>query len=320
MDSKINNKRTQLINRLIVIAAMAFTGSFGFAETPVEDSQQKTFAAGEEAVDAFITALKADNNSELLAIFGDDANELIFSGDPVLDRFRRKIFVEAYEEQHRLDTDANSLILVIGQNDWPFPIPLIKQQQRWIFDVATGKEEILRRRVGRNELHTIQTLLAAVDAQREYATKDRDGDGLLEYAQKFRSDPNSQNGLYWETGEGEEVSPLGVLVARAKRGGYQEKDPNEAPQPYLGYYYRMLTGQGENAAGGGFDYLVKDNMIGGFAVIAYPAEYANSGVMTFIVNHDGVVYQKNLGENTEEEAAKIMLFDPDKTWTKAEQE
>lgn len=318
MTSKIDNKRAVKMIQFILAAAVAFMAQISFAETSTVDLQQKTFASSQDAVDAFVKALTAADTNELLVIFGPDANELVFSGDAVQDQLRRKIFVEAYEQQHRLDTDANALVLVIGENEWPFPIPLIQVGQRWIFDTITGKDEILRRRIGYNELHTIQTLLAIVDAQREYAAKDRDGDGLLEYAQKFKSDPNSQNGLYWETGEGEPLSPLGVLVAMAKKAGYGEKESTEGPQPFLGYYYRILAGQEKTAVGGGFDYLVNDNMIGGFAVIAFPAEYANSGVMTFIVNHDGVVYQKNLGENTEQEAAGVTLFAPDKTWDKAQ--
>lgn len=318
MISRKNRIIIPMMIRWIGISAVVFTVNISFAEVSAAELQQKTFASGQEAVDGFIKAMKDDSTEELLAIFGADANELIFSGDAVQDRFRRTLFLEAFDQQHSLEADANSLVLVVGERKWPFPIPLIKQAQRWSFDTAAGKEEIMRRRIGGNEWNTIQTLLAVVDAQREYAAKDRDGDGLLEYAQKFRSDPNSRNGLYWETGEGEPSSPLGVLVAMAKKGGYGENESTDEPQPFLGYYYRILTGQEKTAVGGGFDYLVGDNMIGGFAVIAFPAEYANSGVMTFIVNHDGVVYQKNLGENTEQEAAKMMLFAPDKTWDKAQ--
>jgi hypothetical protein len=283
----------------------------------VADSQQKAFASGEDAVSAFIKALKIEDNKELLAIFGTDANDLIHSGDPVIDRLRREMFVKAYDQKHRLEAEAEKWVLVIGENDWPFPIPLVKQDQQWIFDTAAGMDEILNRRIGLNEINTIQVMLAVADAQREYAGKDRDGDGIIEYALKFRSDPEKKNGLYWETKEGEKMSPLGVLVARAIKGGYGRTDAGDEPQPYFGYYYRMLTGQGKSAVGGAFDYRVKDNMIGGFAVIAWPAEYGNSGVMTFIVNHDEIVYQKDLGENTEEEVDKIKLFDPNETWTKA---
>jgi hypothetical protein len=315
MNSKINNKSIVWTKWIALITAAAAVMIFISCVSAA--SQQKAFASGEEAVSAFIKALKMEDNKELLAIFGADANDLIHSGDPVIDRSRREVFTKAYDQKHRLEAEAEKLVLVIGENDWPFPIPLVKQDQQWIFDTAAGMDEILNRRIGLNEINTIQVMLAVADAQREYAGKDRDGDGIIEYALKFRSDPEKKNGLYWETKEGEKMSPLGLLIARAIKGGYGRTDASDEPQPYFGYYYRMLAGQGENAVGGAFDYRVKDNMIGGFAVIAWPAEYGNSGVMTFIVNHDEIVYQKDLGENTEQEVDKIKLFDPNETWTKA---
>ncbi len=311
------HKNNTLRNGIIVVCAAAV---MLFSLAGCAAKEQKAFHSGQDATDAFIKALRADNTEALLSIFGPDAEELIFSGDSVMDTLRRDMFLEAYDRQHRLDAEEDQLILVVGQNEWPFPIPLIKQDQKWIFDTAAGKEEILQRRIGRHELNTIQVLLAIVDAQREYAMNDLDGDGLCEYAREFRSDAGKKNGLYWKTEEGEKPSPLGPLVARAKDAGYgkQDKDSADEPQPYFGYFYRMLTAQGQNAAGGAFDYVVNDNMIGGFAVIAYPADYGNSGVMTFLVNHDGVVYQKDLGENTAQEAAKISTYDPNQTWEKVQ--
>lgn len=317
MYSKRNDEKISLSKCIRVVVIAVFVATFAgclMAAAP----KQKVFATGEEGVNAFVKVLKEGNKDELLAILGNDANELISSGDDVADRQRKLMFVKAYDEQHKLDVEGDKLILIVGKNDWPFPIPIIKQGQQWIFDTAAGKEEILNRRIGRNELDTIQVMLAIVDAQREYAMKDRDGDGLLEYAQKFRSDPNKKNGLYWETKEGEEPSPLGLFAAKAKEEGYFGEKTSEKPQPYHGYFYRILTAQGANASGGAFDYIVNGKMIGGFAVIAYPAEYGNSGVMTFIVNHDGVVYQKDLGEDTKQEAQAMKLFDPDKTWAKAQ--
>jgi hypothetical protein len=318
MLSKMNYKDTSSLYlvRIIVTALVVMTFAFGCSKSTVP--KQEKFATGEKAVDAFIKALREDNKKELLAILGADANELISSGDDVADRQRREMFLNSYDEQHKLDVEGDKLILVIGKNDWPFPISLVKQSGQWFFDTAGGKEEILNRRIGRNELDTIQVMLAVVDAQREYAMKDREGDGLLKYAQKFKSDPNQKNGLYWETKEGEEPSPLGLFAAKARQEGYLEKKSSEEPQPYHGYFYRILTGQGTNAAGGAFDYIVNGKMIGGFAVVAYPADYGNSGVMTFIVNHDGVVYQKDLGEDTEKESKAMNLFDPDKTWAKTQ--
>ncbi len=319
MYSKMNYKKISLIKYIRVVVTAAVAVTFIFVNLVIAASQQKTFITGEDAANAFINALKENNKDELLKIFGADANDLVSSGDEVIDRQRREILVSAYDEQHKLDAEGDKLVLIVGKNDWPFPIPLIKQAEQWVFDTNSGKEEILNRRIGWNELDTIQTMLAVVDAQREYAMKDRDGDGLLEYAQKFKSDPGKKNGLYWETKEGEEPSPFGDFVAKAMEEGYFGNKSSEKPQAYHGYFYRILTAQGPNAPGGAFDYIVKGKMIGGFAVVAYPAEYGSSGIMTFIVNHDGVVYQKDLGEDTEKEAQAMKLFDPDKTWTKAQQ-
>ena len=279
-------------------------------------SEPRSFDSGRDAVNAFVTALKEKNENELLMIFGSDANDLINSGDKVADAQLRIRFLNAYDEKHSLEAEGNSLTLVVGPNDWPFPIPIVKEEEQWFFDTAAGAEEILNRRVGRNELDTIQVMLAIVDAQREYARSDHDGDGLIAYAEKFKSDPNEKNGLYWPTKEGENSSPLGPLVAQARTEGYFRGEAAEGPQPYHGYYYRILAGQGKNAAGGAFDYIVNGKMVGGFAVVAWPAEYGNSGVMTFIVNHEGMVYQKDLRENTAQAAQKMKVFDPDDTWEK----
>ena len=205
----------------------------------------------------------------------------------------------------------------MGKDDWPFPIPIAKKDSLWYFDTDEGRDEILARRIGSNELCAIQVCLVYVDAQREYAKKDWDNDGLLEYAQKFRSDAGKKNGLYWETGEGDEQSPLGPLFAAAQEEGYALKQSDSGPSPYHGYYYRILTAQGKDAPGGAYNYVVKGNMLGGFAMMAYPAQYGASGIMTFVVNHDGIVYQKDLGEDTEKAAQAVRLFNPDSTWRKA---
>jgi hypothetical protein len=238
----------------------------------------------------------------------------LFSGDAVADKQRRAQFLAAYAEKNRLAIEGGNTILIVGKQDWPFPIPIVKQGQSYVFDTAKGREEILNRRIGENELFTIQALLAVVDAQREYAMKDRDHNALLEYAQKFVSDPGKKNGLYWESKAGEPESPLGPIMTRIKSEGYQTK-PSGTSVPYHGYYYRILTAQGKDAHGGAYSYLVKGKMIGGFAVVAYPAEYGNSGVMTFMVNHDGKVFQKNIGKNTAAVAAAMKEYNPDKTWT-----
>ena len=281
-------------------------------------AQQKSFSSAEEAVTAVMAAAKNHDDKELLAIFGAQAKGLLFSGDPVADKQRRAQILAAYAEKHRLTTEGGNTILIVGNQDWPFPIPIVKRGQSYIFDTAKGREEILNRRIGENELFTIQAMLAVVDAQREYALKDRNNSGLLEYAQKFRSDPGKKNGLYWEAKQGEPQSPFGLIMTQIRREGYQAK-PSGAPVPYHGYYYRILTAQGKDAPGGAYSYLVKGKMIGGFAVVAYPAEYGNSGVMTFIVNHDGKVYEKNLGPNTASIAKGMKEYNPDKTWTAVKQ-
>ena len=245
-------------------------------------------------------------------IFGVGSKQLIFSGDAVADKQRHERFVKAYDEKNRLVQQGNDMILVIGKEDWPFPIPVMKKGDSWVFDLDRGREEILNRRIGQNELDVIQVALAYVDAQREYAMKDRDKNGLLEYAQKFRSDAGKKNGLYWEAKAGEEQSPLGPFAARARSEGYRAGDK---PIPYHGYYYKILTAQGKDASGGAYSYIVKGKMIGGFALVAYPAEYRNSGVMSFIVNHDGKVFQKDLGKNTASAAKGITVYNPDSTWT-----
>jgi hypothetical protein len=296
--------------------ALIFLGSYQKA-----DAQQKTFKSPEEAVKSLIDALRSDNTKELLAIFGPAGKEIISSGDKVADQAVGERFVKDYEEMNKLEKETDKKVtLVIGNREWPFPIPIVKKGETWVFDTMAGKEEILNRRIGRNELNTIQTCLAYVDAQREYAMKDRDSDKLLEYAQKFRSTPGKKDGLYWEAKEGEEQSPLGPLAARAVQEGYGSRKPGDNPTPYHGYFYRILKAQGKNAPGGAYDYVVRGKMIGGFAVVAFPAEYGASGIMTFMVNHDGVVYEKDLGKETSKIARAMTKYDPDKTWKKVEEQ
>ena len=300
-----------------IIAAVMLAGFYQSAFAA--EANQKTFKSPGEAVKALSDAVKGNDEKELLTIFGSAGKELISSGDEIADRTGRGRFVKAYEEMNKLvNENDDKIILHMGSEDWPFPIPLVKKGENWFFDTVAGKEEILNRRIGRNELNAIQVCLAYVDAQREYVLKDRDGDRLLEYAQKFISSKGKKNGLYWEAKEGEKLSPLGPLVAKAAKEGYIGRKPVGKHTPYHGYYYKILKAQGKNAPGGEYDYIVKEKMIGGFASVAYPAEYGNSGVMTFIVNHDGVVYEKDLGKETEKIATAMKKFDPDKTWKKAE--
>jgi hypothetical protein len=281
--------------------------------------KQTTFASPEKAAQGLIAAVKANDVNKLIALFGPTSKELVVSGDAVADSNGRQEFVKLYGEKNSLQyLGANKAVLIIGNRDYPFPIPLVAKGKRWIFNTKAGKEEILNRRIGKNELNAIEVAHAYVVAQREYATKDRDGDGLLAFAQRLRSIPGTKDGLYWDQKEGEPESPFGPLAAHAAQEGYGESPSFDTPVPYHGYIFKILKAQGENAEGGTFDYVVNGKMILGFALIAYPAQYGSSGIMTFIVNQNGVVYQKDLGRTTVTSAAEITLYDPDKSWKKVE--
>ena len=278
--------------------------------------QPRRFASAEDAVQALVNALRAGDVKAMVGIVGSDGRALLVSGDPVLDRQSRERFLAAYDAVNSLVADGETTVLHVGRDDWPFPIPLVRDGDRWRFDVRRGRDEILARRIGQNELSTIQTCLAYVDAQREYYTEDRNGDGILEYARRFASAPGTRDGLYWRTQPGERPSPLGELVVRAWAQGYRRE--KGGPTPFHGYLYSILTAQGASAPDGAYDYLVRGHMMAGFALVAFPAQYGVSGVMTFIVNHDGVVYQKDLGPRTRDLATAMRRFDPDRTWTKTE--
>jgi hypothetical protein len=275
---------------------------------------QQLFPTPEAAGDALVTAAKAADARALLQVLGPDGDDIIASGDPVADANTRMRFIEAYDAKHGIEkTSDDKATLVIGDDDWPFPIPLLREKDNWRFDTAAGREEILFRRIGRNELNTIQASLAYVDAQQEYAEKGFGGAGLAAYAQRIVSRPGKMDGLYWPPVEGEPESPLGEFAAKAAFDGYR---PGQQSIPFHGYYYKVLTQQGPAAPGGAIDYIVKGNMIGGFALIAYPAEYENSGIITFMVNQDGVVYQKDLGPDTARIAGGTTAFNPDQGWEK----
>jgi hypothetical protein len=306
----------------IVILSVAIIIA-SYQSSAAGDLKQKTFHSPDEAVTAMIDSIRTKEKGVLLAIFGPSGKEIISSGDEVVDREMGERFVKAYDEGNKLVSQSDTkMVLQVGKDDFPFPIPIVKKGGVWLFDTQAGKEEILNRRIGRNELSTIQVCLAYVDAQREYARISQ-ASGLMEYAQRFASSPGKKDGLYWETKEGDPQSPLGPLVAEAVKEGYQRKESGKQAKektltPYHGYHYKILKAQGKNASGGEYDYLIKDKMIGGFALVAYPAEYGLSGVMTFIVNQDGAVYEKDLGKDTEKIASAMKKFDPDKTWKKTE--
>ena len=270
---------------------------------------QQSFPTPEQAGAALAEAVKTGTNKAILKVLGGAASDIVDSGDEVADAEMRQRFTNAYDAQHSIRTEGNKkATLVIGDNDFPFPIPLYANRSGWEFDTQAGRREILYRRIGRNELDAIQTCLAYVDAQNEYAGKDR-GEGKGAYAQRIVSSPGKTDGLYWPSDAND--SPLGQLAAEASAEGYKA---GREPKPYHGYYYRILTRQGPSAAGGTLSYIVNGKMIGGFALVAYPASYGNSGVMTFIVNHAGTVYEKDMGENTDATAKAMSSFNPDKSW------
>ena len=279
--------------------------------------QQDRFSSPEEAVGAMIEASRSEQSDVVRRILGPGADEVLSSGDEVADRQSRDTFLSAYDEGHELVTGPDGdVTLQVGKDDWPMPIPLVKSFGAWRFDTRRGKEEILNRRIGRNELAVQQVCLAIVDAQREYAAVDRNRDGIPEYAQKIISDPGEKDGLYWKTGDGEPPSPLGPLVADAIEEGYgAAKNESGQRRPFHGYYFKLLKSQGPNAPGGIRDYMVSGRLTEGFGVVAWPAEYGNSGVMTFIVNHQGVVYERNLGKRTARIASSMTAFDPDSEWS-----
>jgi hypothetical protein len=280
---------------------------------------QQTYATPDEAVKALVDAVRAANVEQMVAVIGPKSRSWLFTGDKVSDATEWKNFLAAFDKKHVIVKQGDAkATLSIGDDDWPFPAPLVAKAGKWSFDAEAGREEVINRRVGRNELDTIQTLLAMVDAQREYATADADGNGLPDYAARFISTAGKKDGLYWETKPGEPVSPLGPLAAKAVNEGYGGQVKSGKPQPYNGYFFRILTGQGKDAPGGAYDYVVNGKMFGGFAIVAWPASYGNSGVKSFIVNHEGVVWEKDLGANTAREAGRMQRYNPDKTWGKVQ--
>ena len=295
-----------------VVAAVAWLGVSVAAVAG--EPRQMTFASPDAAVEALVAATQAGKTADLQKILGPSGRKLIHSGDRIADKEGRDKFVAAYAQKHAIETPSDSqAILIISADEWPFPIPLVKRGDLWRFDTEAGAEEILNRRIGRNELNAIEVCGAIVDAEHEYAEKDRTGSGYLEYAQKFMSSPGKRDGLYWPPTAGEE-SPIGPLVVSARAEGYGRKGAHEKRSPYHGYYYRLLEKQGVDARGGAYDYVVNGHMIGGFALVAFPAKFGDSGVMTFIVNQDGVVYEKSLGPDTAAIARAMTTFDPDASW------
>lgn len=286
---------------------------------PAQSGAQRTFASPEEAVKSLVDAARAADMKAVFAIIGPGSEAWISSGDAVQDERDRQRFLAAYDEKNALEKkDAGSYILAIGADAWPFAVPIVNRSGRWEFDAKAGREEVANRRIGRNELDTIKALSEVVNAQRQYAATDPDGNGIADYAPRFIAREGKKDGLYWPAKPGEAASPLGPLVGLASKEGYGKQAGAGEPGPYRGYLYRILTAQGKDAPGGAQDYLVKGKLTGGFAVVAYPAKYGVSGFMTFIVCRDGVIYQKNLGTATASAAASMTRYNPDKTWNRSQ--
>jgi hypothetical protein len=299
------------MTKIILLLALLASSATIAAQT----AKQPAFATPEDAVKALVDTIKADNLDALVTLFGPEGRELTASSDPATGRNNRRVFAVAFREQWHLEevTPAQKT-LVIGNEEWPFPVPLVKGPDGWRFDTAAGKEEVLARRIGRNELQAIATTHAYVTAQRRYAQAAHDGKPAGVHATKLKSDPGTQNGLYWPAAQGEKRSPLGDMVAEAAGEGRPIGGDRPQPAGFHGYYFRILTGQGAAAPGGARSYIVKGAMSGGFALVAWPAQYDATGVMTFIVNQDGTVRERDLGPQTDAIARKMTVYNPDKSW------
>jgi hypothetical protein len=296
-----------LLGLLLIVTGL------GFAQQP----GQKTFASADDASQALYAAAQNGDKSALLDILGPAGAPIVSSSDDVQDKNSRDEFVAKYQQMHRLAKELDgTTTLYVGAENWPVPLPLLSKGGVWYFDTVAATKEILFRRIGKNEFATMEVLDALIDAENDYNSQPHDGKPQ-QYAQKFASDEGQHNGLYWKTSEGEPESPAGPLVAYAAGEGYGKKQ-GEGPSPFHGYYYRILTAQGKSAPAGAKNYIVNGEMTGGFALLAYPADYRSSGVMTFIVDQDGVIYQKDLGPKTAELASTIAEYAPDKTWHKVE--
>ncbi|MGD0403394.1 MAG: DUF2950 domain-containing protein [Candidatus Acidiferrales bacterium] len=296
----------------VATAALLLFASFS-PSALAQQKGQKTFSSADEACHALVTALKNSDDQALLQILGPDGKEIISSGDPVEDAATRTNFVSKFHQMHRLVVEPDgTTTLYIGAENWPTPIPLVNKNGAFYFNTEAGKQEILYRRIGRNEMSAIRVCQELVAAQNEYFAKENN-----EYAQKLASDAGKKDGLYWADADKQSQSPIGPLVANASVPNGAPKNLNTPPTPFHGYYFRIVTRQGKDAPGGAADYIVNGKMTGGFAFVAYPAEYRNSGVMTFIVGKDGVVYEKDLGKKTEAAAKSIKSYDPDTSWKKS---
>ncbi|MGC1449177.1 MAG: DUF2950 domain-containing protein [Candidatus Sulfotelmatobacter sp.] len=307
-----NVTNLRLVGKLVALAALLTLAVLALPRAYAQADGQKTFSSSKEAVEAFIQAVRGGNDPTLLAILGPGTEAMISTSDAVADKSGRDRFLARYDVKHSLTESArNQLSLNVGKDGWPFPIPLVHANDKWYWDGAAGKEEILYRRIGSNELAAIDVCKGLVAAQHDYAATGHDGLPAGIFAQRIVSEPGKQNGLYWQVSEGQSPSPAGPLLAQASAEGY---GGGQKGSPYHGYYYRILTAQGADAKAGAKSYVIDGMMTGGFAVIAYPADYRSSGVMTFLVNQNGAIHQKDLGEQTAELAQQMSDYNPDKSW------
>jgi len=315
-ETRISRRHTALLAAIFAVVFVGFAALEGDAATPA--AAQKTFDTPQQAAEALVAAAEKDDIESLLQIFGKDGKDLVSSGDPVEDKNIRKSFVEKAREKMQLTADPQNpkrILLLIGADSWPMPVPIVRKSGKWLFDSKQGREEMLARRIGGNELDAIALLRGYVEAQKEYASQEHDGSGIHQYAQTMVSNPGKHDGLSWRNADGSVGGPIGDLVAQALAAGYTKKS-----EPYNGYYFRTLTAQGPAAPLGARDYIVNGMMIGGFAAVAWPARYGVTGVQTFMVSHDGIVYQKDLGPNTAKIAPTIKRYNPDKSWLVTEDE
>lgn len=301
---RIHQMITALALFLVLAAALP-------AQALKENESPPTWSTPQAALEAFVAAAKSGDADRMVAVLGPKSRPIVSSGDPVADQQALQVFLAALEERVFYQHHGEQKVIVnVGFQNWPMPIPLVRTGKAWGFDSAAGLEEMLNRRIGRNELAAMETLMALVEAQLDYYGQDFDQDEVVEYAARIVSSEGQRDGLYWPVAQGQETSPLGPLVARAQQEGYSSQGA-----PYHGYYYRILTGQGPEARGGAYSYLANGHMVGGFAVVAWPAEYGNSGLTTFLVNTNGLIWQKDLGPQTDTLCRAMTTYNPDKTWT-----
>ena len=308
------------LTRMVCVALMVSGGLFlDSAHGEEAVAPQKTFTTAEESAEALGAAYESGCKKTVAGILGDKGLRLVSSGDPVIDRYEREWFLSLFREGHEVVFESDDrAVLQIGKDEYPYPIPLVKNGKGWRFDPAEGHEDLISRRIGKAELSALNVMVAYPDIQGEYFREDRNGDGILEYARHFRSSPGQHDGLYWEGKPGDAPCPIAALVDVIQKEGYDLAEKGKMPV-YRGYFFRILKAQGAHAPGGAREYVVDGNMTGGFALVAFPTRYGISGVLTFVVNQEGVIYEKDLGPTTVKLGSEMTLFNPDRSWTRGQE-